>query len=219
MSRRHWLWVVVAGVVVVALAAVAWFTPLLSVRTVSVQGLATIPEDEVLAALDVPHGDPLLQVDTAAAARRVAAIPKVAQARVQRQYPSTVKVTVDERVPAVFFDSPQGTHLMDASGVDYAIEPAPPGVPRLKVSNPNGSDPTTRAALDVLATLPPDLRGQVGEIAATSISDIRFTLRDNRVVVWGSLDGSDRKAAITPPLLTQPGKTYDVSSPDLPTVK
>lgn len=219
MTRRRWLWVMVCVVVVLALGVVAWFTPVLSVRTVSVQGLSAVPEDQVLAALDVPHGQPLLQVDTGAAARRVASIPKVAQARVQRKYPSTVKVTVHERVPAVFFDSPQGTHLMDGSGVDYAVEPAPPGVPRLKVANPSGSDPATRAALDVLATLSPDLRGQVAEIAAPSPADIRLTLHDNRVVVWGSADGSDRKAAVTPPLLTQPGQTYDVSSPDLPTVK
>ncbi|MCX5045987.1 FtsQ-type POTRA domain-containing protein [Aldersonia sp. NBC_00410] len=218
MSRR-WLWVAVGVVVVIALAALAWFTPLLSVRTVEVRGLASVPEDQVLAALDLPQGQPLLQVDTGAAAQRVAQIPKVAQARVQREYPSTVRVTVDEREPAVFYDSPQGTHLMDSGAVDFAIEPPPPGVPRLTVSSPGPDDPVTLAALDVLSTIPPGLRTQVSDVAARSISDIRLTLLDKRVIVWGSADNADRKAAIALPLLTQPGQTYDISSPDLPTVK
>jgi cell division protein FtsQ len=63
------------------------------------------------------------------------------------------------------------------------------------------------------------LRGQVGEVAAKSISDISVTLLDGRVVVWGGTEKSERKAAVTLPLLTQPGQTYDVSSPDLPTVR
>jgi cell division protein FtsQ len=189
------------------------------VRTVDVVGLSSIPQEQVLAALAVPSGERLLQVDTGAAAQRVAQIPKVARARVQRQYPSTVRVTIDERVAVVFYDSAQGQHLVDAEAVDFAIEPPPPGLPRLTVPTPGADDPPTRTALKVLSTIPPDLRAQVREIAAKSISDIRLTLFDDRVIVWGSAENADRKAAIALPLLTQPGQTYDISSPDLPTVK
>ena len=182
-------------------------------------GAGDVPRDEVLAALDVPQGQPLLQVDTAAAATRVAQIAKVAQARVQRVYPSTVRVTISERVPVVFYDSPEGPHLVDASAVAYAIEPPPPGLPKLTVPTPGTGDPTTTAALGVLTTLPPPLRLQLGEIGATSISDIRLTLADGRVLIWGGTTDSERKAAIALPLLAQPGQTYDVSSPDLPTVR
>ncbi|KAA0023142.1 cell division protein FtsQ/DivIB [Antrihabitans cavernicola] len=218
--RKWWpVWAISAVVVVIALFALAYFTPLLSVRKVSVLGLHSIPQEQVVSALAVPDGRPLLRVDTNAAAKRVAQIPKVAQVRVQRDYPSSIKVTVTERTPVVFFDSPQGTHLLDATGVDYAIEPPPPGVPRLKVGNPGQGDPATKAVLDVLAATPPPLRVQVGEVAAKSISDIRLTLLDGRVVVWGSEEHSDRKAAVALPVLSQQGQTYDVSSPDLPTVK
>jgi cell division protein FtsQ len=214
------VWTIV-GVVVVAVAVVVggWFTPIMSVRETSVQGLLSIPEEQVLAALAIDDGRPLLRVDTNAAARRVAQLPKVASVRVQRVYPSTVRVTVTERAPIVFFDSPQGTHLLDATGVDYAIEPPPPGVPRLKVDNPGAGDPTTQAVLAVLAATPPPLRLQVGEVVATSISDITLNLLDGRVIVWGSQDDSQRKSDIALPLLTQPGRIYDVSSPDLPTVR
>lgn len=218
--RTWWpVWAIGAVVVIVALFAVVYFTPLLSVRKVSVLGVRSVPEDQVVAALAVPEGRPLLRVDTGAAAKRVAQLPKVAEVRVQRDYPSTVKVTVTERTPVLFFDSPQGTHLVDGTGVDYATEPPPPGVPRLKVGSPGQDDPATQAVLRVLTSAPPPLRTQVGEVAAKSISDIRLTLLDGRTVVWGSDDRSDRKAAVALPLLSQPGRTYDVSSPDLPTVK
>jgi cell division protein FtsQ len=39
------------------------------------------------------------------------------------------------------------------------------------------------------------------------------------VVVWGTDDRTEEKAEKLAALLTQPGRTYDVSSPDLPTVK
>ncbi|EHI42380.1 cell division protein FtsQ [Rhodococcus opacus PD630] len=210
---------VVGVVVVVALGLVAWFTPLLSVRETDVAGATSISEEQIRQVLAVPQGQPLLRVDTEGAAQRVAAIPKVATARVQRVYPSTIRVTVTERVPVVFVDSPGGTHLLDAEAVDYEIAPPPPGVPRLVTETPGWGDPSTEAAIEVLESMPPQLRGQVGRVAAKSISDISVTLLDGRTVVWGGTEKSERKAAVTLPLLTQPGQTYDVSSPDLPTVR
>ncbi|WP_009473735.1 MULTISPECIES: cell division protein FtsQ/DivIB [unclassified Rhodococcus (in: high G+C Gram-positive bacteria)] len=217
--RRPAVMGAVGVVVVVALGLVAWFTPLLSVRKTDVAGAASISEEQIRQVLAVPQGQPLLRVDTEGAAQRVAAIPKVASARVQRVYPSTIRVTVTERVPVVFVDSPGGTHLLDAEAVDYEIAPPPPGVPRLVTGSPGWGDPSTEAAIEVLESMPPQLRGQVGQVAAKSISDISVTLLDGRIVVWGGTEKSERKAAVTLPLLTQPGQTYDVSSPDLPTVR
>ncbi len=213
-----YLTVAVVGAVVV-LVVVAWFTPLLSARTVTVVGNAGVPSEEILAALSVPAGQPLLRVDTGAAADRVASIAKIDHVRVERNYPSTIKVTVVERAPAVFYDAPEGTHLMDASGVAYAIEPPPPGLPRLAVARPAQDDAATVDALTTLESLPPHLRPQVTEVSAATLPDIRLTLVDGRQVLWGSVEESEHKAAILGPLLGQPGQVFDVSSPDLPTVK
>lgn len=218
-NRKPLLLAALGVVVLVALGAVAWFTPLLSARTIEVVGNVGVPAEEVLAALAVPVGTPLLQVDTGGAANRVAGIAKVDQARVERVYPSTVRVTVVERTPAVFYDAPEGTRLMDGGGVSYSIEPAPPGVPRLKVSTPGHDDPATLDALTALNSMPAPLRGQVTEISAATLSDIRVTLADGRQLLWGSANASEHKAAIALPLLGQPGQLYDVSSPDLPTIR
>jgi len=210
-----------AGVVaaLLALIAVAWFSPLLSMRTVEVTGLGVITRDEVVAALDVPEGTPLLQVDTAAAAQRIAALPRAASVRVQREYPSTVRVTVTEREAVLFFDAPDGTHSIDIEGVDFAVEPPPMLTPRLVTPSPGTGDPATLTAVRVLEALPPDLRVQVDTVEARSETDVSLLLADGRVVVWGGEDRSERKAAVIIPLLTQPGQQFDVASPDLPTVR
>jgi cell division protein FtsQ len=38
-------------------------------------------------------------------------------------------------------------------------------------------------------------------------------------VIWGTNDRTEEKAQKLAALLTRPGRTFDVSSPDLPTVR
>jgi len=207
-----------ALVVTVGLGLVMYFTPLMSVRNVVVVGTGTVTEEQVLHAAAVPVGRPLLQVDTDAVADRVATIRQVATARVQREYPSTLRITIAERVPVAVKDFPDGPRLYDRDGVDFT-GPPPPALPYLDVDNPGPADPPTKAALEVLTSLRPDVAGQVGRVAAPSVASITLTLTDGRVVVWGTNDRTEEKAEKLAALLTQPGHTYDVSSPDLPTVK
>jgi len=210
---------VMLTIVAVGLGLVLYFTPVMSVRNLQIEGLEAIPRDEVVAAVAVRTGAPLLQVDTDEVANRVAAISRVASVRVQREYPSSLRVTVVERVPVAVKDMPDGTHLFDRDGVDFATAPPPPGVPYLDVDNPGPNDPPTKAALAVLTALRPEVAGQVGRVAAPSVASITLTLADGRVVIWGTTDRTEEKAEKLAALLTRPGHTYDVSSPDLPTVK
>ncbi|MHA0287859.1 cell division protein FtsQ/DivIB [Mycobacterium sp. C3-094] len=213
------LWTAVTAVVVVGIGLLLYFTPIMSARTVVVVGLGAVTQDEVVAVAGVPPGEPLLQVDTDAVAERIAGIRRVASVRVQREYPSTLRITVVERVPVVVRDYPDGVHLFDKDGVDFATGPPPPGIPYLDVENPGPDDPATKAALEVVTSLRPEVASQVGRVSAPSVAAITLTLIDGRTVVWGTTDRTEEKALKLGALLTQPGKTYDVSSPDLPTVK
>ncbi len=213
------VWSALLSVVAVGLGLLLYFAPIMSVRDIVVVGLEVVPREEVLAAAAVVPGTPLLQVDTDAVAERVATIRPVASARVQREYPSSLRITVVERVPVVVKDYPDGPHLFDRDGVDFATAPPPPNLPYLETATPGPNDPATEAALQVMLALPPEVAGQVGRIAAPSVASITLTLVDGRVVVWGTTDRTDEKALKLAALLTQPGRAYDVSSPDLPTVK
>ena len=114
---------------------------------------------------------------------------------------------------------PDGPHLFDRDGVDFATEPPPPGLPYLDADNPGPKDPATLAALEVLLSLRPEVFSQVARVGAPSVAGVTLTLNDGREVIWGTTDRTEEKALKLGALLTQPGHTYDVSSPDLPTVK
>jgi cell division protein FtsQ len=213
------MWSALVSVVVVGLGLVLYFTPVMAARDTVISGLNTVSKEEVEQAAAIVPGTPLLQIDTDAVAERVATIRRVASARVQREYPSTLRITVAERVPVVVKDYPDGPHLFDRDGVDFASAPPPPGLPYLDADNPGPSDDPTKAALQVLLALRPEVSGQVSRIAAPSVASITLTLVDGREVIWGTTDRTEEKALKLGALLTQPGRTYDVSSPDLPTVK
>lgn len=217
--RRFRLWALPALALVITLAALAWFSPLLSVREVRIVGAGEIPEEQIRELLQVPETGSILRIDTAAMAARVATVPKVRSARVQRVLPSTVRVRIEARTPVLYYDSPEGAHLLDADGIEYAIEPAPIGVPRLVTARPGGADALTRAAVAVARVLSPALEVQVETVRAEGASEISLTLRDGRTVLWGSSEDGERKSAVVLPLLTQPGTVFDVSSPSLVTVK
>ncbi len=213
------VWLILLTVVSVILGLVLYFTPVMSARSVVVTGTGAVTREEVIDVAQVRPGTPLLQIDTDEVADRVAGIRRVASARVQREYPSALRITIVERIPVVVKDYPDGPHLFDRDGVDFATGPPPPGLPYIDVDNPGPADPATRAALQVMTALRPEVVAQVGRIAAPSVASITLTLADGRTVVWGTTDRTDEKAEKLAALLTQPGRVYDVSSPDLPTVK
>jgi cell division protein FtsQ len=213
------LWTAGISIVVVGLGVLLYFTPIMAARSTVITGLGVITKEEVEQAAAVKPDTPLLQVDTDAVAERVATIRRVGSARVQREYPSTLRITITERVPVVAKDYPDGPHLFDRDGVDFATAPPPPGLPYLDADHPGPSDPPTTAALQVLTALRPEVFSQVSRVAAPSVAAITLTLNDGREVIWGTTDRTEEKALKLGALLTQPGTTYDVSSPDLPTVR
>lgn len=214
--------VLVSLLLIVAITGIGlllYFTPALAARSIIVNGIGAVTRDEVLDAAHVKLGTPLLQINTDSVADRIAAIRRVASAHVQRDYPSALLITVVERIPVVVKDFPDGPHLFDRDGVDFATAPPPPALPYIDVENPGPADPATKAALAVLTALRPEVVAQVSRIAAPSVASIKLTLTDGRTVIWGTNDRTEEKAQKLAALLTRPGRTYDVSSPDLPTVR
>lgn len=209
----------VAGLV--PLALLGWLllaSPLLSVRSVAVSGTSRLSADQVRAAADVVRGTPLARVDAAAVIRRVEALRAVAAVRVSRGWPSTLRVRVVERVAVAGIVGPAGVTLVDATGLPFAPAPVlPPGVVRLQVARPGATDPTTRAALAVLAELPQPMRGRLRIVRAASPSSVTLVLRDGRRVLWGGVGDARLKAQAAEALLRMPGSFYDVSRPGVVT--
>ena len=226
-ARTWWPWPA-AGMAMLTLAgSLAWVllgSSLFDARSVQVVGTGELPAEVVRAVADVRLGTPMMRLDTTAIETRVAAMPQVASVQVRCSVDGTVRIEVTERTPIAVVRPGSGVHLVDATGTDYATMPVgPPGLPELRVARVGPRDSATAAALTVLTRLPEWLRVQVRSIAAKSPADVVLGLDTGRrgtarEVRWGGVEGSDRKAAVLGPLLTQPGKIYDVSSPTLPTI-
>ncbi|SNR33715.1 cell division protein FtsQ/DivIB [Blastococcus mobilis] len=209
----------------VGVALLAWLLlagPVLTVRAVQVDGLATLSADLVQEAAGIGGGTPLLRVDVDAAEARVARLPQVASVEVTRDWPASVVITVVERVPVAVVGEPGRRSLIDAEGVlfDTVTGSPPDGVVPLDVRSPGPDDAATLAGIAAVGSLPADVRKQVTGAAASSADDISLTLTDGTVVRWGDASESDAKAAALVGLLEQiadgslePAGTIDVSTP------
>jgi cell division protein FtsQ len=221
-ARRRPLQAAAALAVVGLLGWLLLAGPVLTVRAVQVDGLATLPADVVREAAGIGAGTPLLRVDVDGAEARVARLPQVASAEVTRDWPASVVITVVERVPVAVVGEPGRRSLVDADGVlfDTVTGSPPDGVVPLDVESPGPDDAATMAGIAAVGSLPADVRKQVTAAAAASADDISLTLTDGTVVRWGDASESDAKSAALVGLLEQiadgrlePAGTIDVSTP------
>ncbi len=98
----------------VALAATA--AAGLAVEEVYLEGRRLTPRDEVLAALEVRRGAPILAVDPAAARRRLEDLGWVSRASVERRLPNVVHVRIVERQPLALWQHQGRLALIDRDG-------------------------------------------------------------------------------------------------------
>jgi cell division protein FtsQ len=211
---------------VLVVGAVVWLllaSPVLGVSTVQVDGVTTLPADQVRESAGIEPGTPLLRVDVDAARERVARLPQVASVEVTRGWPRTVVVTVVQRVPVAIVGDPGGRSLVDREGVlfDTVTGEPPAGVVPLEVAAPGPGEPATMAGLAAIEALPADIRRQVGSVAASTAEDVSLTLADGTLVLWGGQEESGRKATALAALIEQladgdlePAATIDVSTPE-----
>ncbi|WP_433255613.1 cell division protein FtsQ/DivIB [Streptosporangium sp. CA-135522] len=217
--RSAFLALLTVGVVSIA-AWLVFFSSVLGVRDIRVVGNLAIPAQQVQQAAGVPTGRPLAVVDVAEVEKRIRRIRQIETVRVSRGWPGTLVVEIVEREPLAVVPVGPKFAVMDRHGVMTEIkDTAPASLPVLRVDRPQPGDPATGAALAVMAALPGDLGRLVAEVLAPSPETVSLRLKDGRAVVWGGRDRPAEKAKILLTLLKRPADTYDVSSPDVVTVK
>ncbi len=213
------MWIVlgaVVGVLTAALWAVVW-SPLLGVRQTSVRGpLHYLTRAEVERVAEVAHGRSLVRLDTGAIGRRVEGLAEVASVSVAADYPSTVVITVTERVAVGYVTSGSDVHLVDRTGRQFhPMLSAPRGLPRLQVADGPRAYASAAAAATAASALPASVLSLLATVQADDPAGISLVLRDNRIVRWGGPDRSADKARVLAALLARPGTVFDVSDPDL----
>jgi cell division protein FtsQ len=219
--RRSHRKLIIGAVIVAVLAGFAtWlvaFSSVFGVHTVVVAGEHRLSEQQVLAAAKVASGTPLLQLDTAAIRSRVEALPDIASATVTTSFPSTVRITVTERVPVGVVKDGTQYALVDRTGDQFrTIKKRPDHLPLLVVSQGTDARTTGGAVATVAASLPTRLLARIESIQALDPRAITLVLHDGRVVQWGDADRSPLKARVLLALVSRPSTQIDVSDPDQP---
>jgi cell division protein FtsQ len=117
---------VLGGAAAVAGVVYLFHSPILSVSTIQVDGVANVEIGSALTSHRIGVGEPLIWTDVAGAASALAEDPWVESVSVERKWPTTVNVTVVERAPVAALGG-------EAVAVDGVVLPGAPlqGLPVL----------------------------------------------------------------------------------------
>jgi cell division protein FtsQ len=213
----------VAGV----LGTAAWVllgSRLLVARHIDVVGEHLVPRDRILTVARIRLGEPLIRLDTVAVRDRVEAVQEVETARVERRWPATVRIVIRERTPIAAVQQDNRFLQIDRYGVTVLTSAARPrGLPALTVASPAQTDPSLRAGLTVIRSLPPWLSHRLASVDARSPEAVTLRLHEGVILVWGAPERAPDKLRLLRGLLSNPQrratKTIDVSSPEVVTTE
>ena len=144
---------------------------------------------------------PLIDINPAADARAIERLPWIDTARVAVSFPSSVAVTVTERVPVAFVPSKGGGALVDASGrvlADVGAKPA-----GLVTVESDGAPPrpgekfshADRGLFTVAAEVPTTLLGRIADIASTRREGIVVDMTHEPLAIFGSSANTPRSSS------------------------
>jgi cell division protein FtsQ len=217
--RRRLLGVLLGGLLLAGLVGGLLAGPVLVVREIRFVGAGRALESQMRLIAQGQVGTPLARVDVPALTSRLGRFETVASVRVERSWPSTLRVVVRRRTAVAVRRVGSALRAVDATGRDFAtVRSAPAGLAVIAVPDGSAGRAPLRSALTVLGSLPPDLRGRVRQVRADTPDDVRLTLGPDQVV-WGGTEDAGLKARVLRTLLRQPAAVYDVSSPRTPVLR
>jgi len=216
--RRGWLLGGAIAATVLALLAVALFSPVFALRHVRVEGAQRLDPAQLEQAVSGQLGTPLALLDDGRIARELGAFPLIRSWTSEVVPPDTLVLRIAERSPVAVVAAGDVFRLVDPAGVEIEQSTTrPDGLPLIDVPADEVPGAGFTAAAEVLLALPADLLPSVDVVTATTRDDVAFTLRgtDQRVV-WGSAEDSAAKARVLSALIAVHGGSgpgeYDVSA-------
>ena len=207
---------VIAGLAVCGIALP--FTPLMPVKGVVVDGNDVLTPEAVQAQSDIELGTPMGLVKVRRAAENIVQDPWVDVVTVHRDWPSTVRVDLKERVAVAYLQQPDGAHLIDTEGKDFLIAEPPVGAMELVGVDVENKE-QMRDAVAIAASISSGARAQVAALEANGRYSFVLRLHDNRRVVWGASEDNANKSLAFETVLQREGAEFNISNPELITAR
>ncbi|MDZ4177649.1 MAG: FtsQ-type POTRA domain-containing protein [Coriobacteriia bacterium] len=205
---------ILAGVIGVILLIVGIYrSDLFSIQVVDVTGNTRLTADEVRGLAAVPQDATLLRFDGASVQERVEDSPWVAEAAVSREFPDTVRIRVDERVPFALVDAGGATYFVVDSIGHVLAEQTPDetvtvvvirDVEDLELSvGSRAPSAALRNALAVWEGLGPELRARTRTISAPTVDRTTLITNEDIEIIIGSAEGVERKDTVARSILAE----------------
>jgi cell division protein FtsQ len=217
--RTGWFLAILTVLAVGGLVAIAVFSPLLALRTITVDGTSRLDSGTLEKAVDGQLGTPLALLDYGRITRDLAPFSLIRSYATEIVPPDTLVIHVVERTPIGTIQGASSFDLVDPAGVTVqTTKTRPAGYPLIQLGNGGVEGPGYASMAQVLLALPPAVLTKVDTITAQTHDDVTLTLTgSNQRVVWGSSDDSDAKARVLADLIALHAGSgageYDVSAP------
>lgn len=219
--QRRLTWTAGVGSVValVVLVIIVTTSPLMSLRTIKVEGTVRLTNAQVIEQLQPLAGLPLAQVSGADVARELSDVALVQSVDTRVELPDTLAVSIIERTPLGAVGTAGNFRVVDQAAVELWSDTVRPSeLPLIGVAA-DSDDRGFRAIVEALAVIPEEVLRRIDRITASSADTVAFSLRDSdHQVLWGSSEFSAQKARALPAALQAAGaagaKLIDLSTPE-----
>jgi len=205
--------------------AVVWllyFSDVLGVHRIEVEGNTLLSSEQVEDAAGVELGSALAGLDVDEVAERVAALAPVASVEVERRWPRGLSIVVTERRAVAVVREGGTLSGMDGDGVLFrSFDEAVRRLPLVDAEqlDPAGRDDALAEVATAVAALEPAVARRVDHVEVASRDSIVLVLTGGDRVMWGSAEQSSLKGRVLTVLLEEEATRYDVSVPGQPTTR
>lgn len=224
LARRLWITVAASLGLLVVLVLVAVFSPLLAVQKIEIVGNSKVSSKDLARDLEFLKGVPLPQISNEVIVAKLSKYQLIDSVSAVSLPPSTLRVVVVERKALVRLSINGVDYLYDAVGVQLGRANSSDKLPTIYSAGDPKSSESFKQSIDVLLGVPVALLPKIGGIQALSKDNVTLFLRSwNQKVLWGDDSNRALKAKVLMALLEhydgKYGLTFDVSSPNNPTVR
>lgn len=202
---RRWLWGAgVAASLVAVVAGGAWLyvSPVFRVSNIEVVGVQRTSQDSVVETANL-LGESLFTADLTSAQKDLYKLPLVSSVKIERAWPDTVKVTIEERKAWGTWAQGGVDYTIDREGVVLGNGSAGAKLPLIKSSEIGSRQQGDRvdyqavdAAAEIYEKLPRQLGTTVTDVSFVAGKGVQVTTADGQTALFGDSSSIAYKLAV-----------------------
>lgn len=204
-----------------ALVAATFYTPLLAIQNIEIQGNQRIASAELEKSLEQLVQQPLTTVSESQITALLADYSLLESFAFQAIPPSTLELIIRERQPVATVAVGSKLVLFDAAGVKLADATESDEYPQILIAEDPAESQRYAAAVRVLLSLPVDFFREIDQVQLQTRDSVVLILKqDATKVIWGNATDAQLKYEVLTALMNNQEDVvdYDVSSPLAPVV-